>query len=178
MRAELAEPAERWFGRTRGRGQSSGSGRGVGKKSCSSSRLAQSTRFLRGGRDARRVACCRRRVPAPAPAAARIFGARGKRIQSLYPISRLGSIVISGLFYHRKHTKLDGAIVVHRYIRYIVISGIVISGFDCINIGRETCSYQLHPRCNVEKKRKSTADLCCSSQNSKPILSEYCDRLL
>lgn len=73
--------------------------------------------------------------PAPAPAAARIFGARGKRIQSLYPISRLGSIVISGLFYHRKHTKLDGAIVVHRYIRYIVISGIVISGFDCTSYG-------------------------------------------
>lgn len=65
--------------------------------------------------------CCR----CGEPAAAHIFGARCNRIQLLYLISGHWGIVISSLFYHKKHIKADGAIVVHHYIRYVAKNDIV-----------------------------------------------------
>lgn len=86
-----------------GRGQSSGTEREVRKEN------SYSSCFLLSGAAAAHIAC-RQQLK---------FLARCIWIKSLYPISQHWSIVIGILFYHSKHTRVNGALVLHRYNRNI-----------------------------------------------------------
>lgn len=59
-----------------------------------------------------------------------LFVGSYQQAQLLQPIIRRMAIVISGLFYHITHSKVDGATTVLCYIQYIVISGLDCTCID------------------------------------------------